>query len=251
MDLCGRTKTVAVIDTVDMDIPMRHQKNSHIWNHTCPRRVLQIVGSEAVLRKSRSVCSILSVPWLSHLYKPMLKGDRPLLVSGSWNSKDHGFASKYGFSQWRVDLRNGCMKHRGVCLWEYQSLSGSRAFAALGLYRISRFCLMPPGDTIARQAIVDAVTLGCIPVFFHPMQLHLWPKFWNARAASLFFNITSGIRAVNAMFETLMRIDPATESALRAEVNHAASLLVYTSHSRSPNALDRMISEIAAHTTSL
>lgn len=163
-------KTVAVIDAVDMDLPETGQSgHARLWRSTCPRRVLQIVGSAAVLTKRRSACAQLAVPWVSHLYEPQRAGgERPLLASASWNSKDHGFATLYGFTQWRVDLRHGCHRHRRVCVWKYQSLSGSRAFDALGLYRASRFCPMPPGDNIVRQAIVDAVTLGCVPVFFPP-----------------------------------------------------------------------------------
>ena len=41
-------------------------------------------------------------------------------------------------------------------------------------YARSDFCLMPPGDTLARQGIVDAIAVGCVPVFFHPGQLSLW-----------------------------------------------------------------------------
>lgn len=242
-------KTVAVIDAVDMDLPETGQsEHARLWRSTCPRRVLQIVGSAAVLTTRKSACAQLAVPWVSHLYEPQRAGgERPLLASASWNSRDHGFATLYGFTQWRVDLRHGCHRHRRVCVWKYQSLSGSRAFDALGLYRASRFCLMPPGDTIVRQAIVDAVALGCVPVFFHPTQLRLWPRFWNARAASLLFNVTSGPPAVDAMFETLMRLDAATERALRDEVNAAGPLLTFTSRAFSPNALDRMLSEVAAY----
>eukprot|EP00929_Paragymnodinium_shiwhaense_P097481 TRINITY_DN59146_c0_g1_i1.p1 TRINITY_DN59146_c0_g1~~TRINITY_DN59146_c0_g1_i1.p1 ORF type:complete len:924 (+),score=142.76 TRINITY_DN59146_c0_g1_i1:71-2842(+) len=38
----------------------------------------------------------------------------------------------------------------------------------------STFCFEPPGDTPSRKGIVDAVSLGCIPIFTAPEQRRLW-----------------------------------------------------------------------------
>lgn len=50
----------------------------------------------------------------------------------------------------------------------------AQARAAVELYSQSVFCLQPPGDTIVRQAISDAIAVGCIPVFFHSEQARGW-----------------------------------------------------------------------------
>ena len=68
------------------------------------------------------------------------------------------------------------------------------------LYREATFCLQPMGDSITRKAMVDAVLLGCIPVFFHAGQRLQWP--WHAGgwidAASLTFaTYDNGVRLGN------------------------------------------------------
>ena len=43
----------------------------------------------------------------------------------------------------------------------------------------STFCLEPPGFGPERKAMVDALTLGCIPVLFEPSEeMALWPLQW-------------------------------------------------------------------------
>ena len=54
------------------------------------------------------------------------------------------------------------------------------------LYASATFCVQPPGDTMVRAAIVDAISVGCIPVLLHPAQLRLWPWHWDAAGASAF-----------------------------------------------------------------
>ena len=48
----------------------------------------------------------------------------------------------------------------------------------LALYANATFCLMPPGDSPYRLAMVDALTMGCLPVAFHPAQTSLWRLQW-------------------------------------------------------------------------
>ena len=54
-------------------------------------------------------------------------------------------------------------------------------------YAGADFCLQPPGDTLPRPGVMDAISVGCVPVLFHPMQQTLWPKHWNATGSSLLF----------------------------------------------------------------
>ena len=69
-------------------------------------------------------------------------------------------------------------------------MSGRGARTAVELYARSVFCLQPPGDVVARGAIVDAISVGCIPVFLHPAQRALWPLHWNGARASVLFDWT-------------------------------------------------------------
>jgi len=60
-----------------------------------------------------------------------------------------------------------------------------------GLYWNTTFCPMAVGDACTRKAIIDAVLLGCIPVFFHRCQLLQWPWHiggWLERA-TLFYDM--------------------------------------------------------------
>ncbi|EOD29714.1 hypothetical protein EMIHUDRAFT_233617 [Emiliania huxleyi CCMP1516] len=67
-------------------------------------------------------------------------------------------------------------------------MNGRNAADAVELYAASVFCLMPPGDTIVRGAIADALSVGCIPVFLHPAQQHIWPSHWDGKRASVLFD---------------------------------------------------------------
>ena len=47
------------------------------------------------------------------------------------------------------------------------SLPQSLGVVGLDLYRISQYCLQPPGDMDGRKALSDSILFGCIPVYFH------------------------------------------------------------------------------------
>ena len=47
--------------------------------------------------------------------------------------------------------------------------------------RTAKFCLQPGGDTPTRKSLVDAITLGCIPVLFSAMQDDFMP-WWSWRS---------------------------------------------------------------------
>jgi hypothetical protein len=53
-----------------------------------------------------------------------------------------------------------------------------QAFGGVGLdlYRLSQYCLQPPGDMDGRKAMSDAILLGCIPVIFNA---HLMSKKYS------------------------------------------------------------------------
>lgn len=45
----------------------------------------------------------------------------------------------------------------------------------------STFCVQPPGSTISRRGIIDALVLGCIPVLTLPQQLMIWEGTFSRR----------------------------------------------------------------------
>jgi hypothetical protein len=40
------------------------------------------------------------------------------------------------------------------------------------VHYLSQFCLTPPGDTVSRKGLFDAILMGCIPVIFYPMSAY-------------------------------------------------------------------------------
>ena len=109
---------------------------------------------------------------------------RPLRIAYAAASWGHVDAERHGFVAWRKALRNACKALHSTnaysCSWVWISMSGQGAEKALQAYSTATFCLQPPGDTLPRPGIVDALSSGCIPVIFHPSQATLWPAHWQA-----------------------------------------------------------------------
>lgn len=64
------------------------------------------------------------------------------------------------------------------------------------LYHRATFCLQPAGDGLTRKGIVDALTVGCIPVVFHSEVLKAWRWHWGSWAADA--TVTFDVDAVVA-----------------------------------------------------
>ena len=94
------------------------------------------------------------------------------------------------------------------------TLRGGRTAAVLALYRRSTFCVHPPGDTLARGAIIDSMGAGCIPVLLHAAQRRLWPLHWNGSSGSSVLDDWSG-----------GELRPAAHVEASAYANRAAALL--------------------------
>ena len=151
------------------------------------------------LRERVHDCPTVSVPYLSH-GRASIRGapalERPVRIAIAVNTeqKDHHSAARFGYIAWRKALNAACEQrgrlrpfgqgrpagHRReprTCLrYELQrrhplwSASVSNAEGAVRLYSRAVFCLQPPGDSLPRAGILDAVAVGCIPVFFDPRQ---------------------------------------------------------------------------------
>ena len=207
--LCPATKPLLVIDTVDADY-RSFKLCEALWDR---RRCLQdqsaaivrVVGSPPLTahpgerrqlqRSQLAPCPSLTVPWLSHARAPIELPPgwvRSVRIAGAYSTFQHGMAIKLGWADWRRDLRNACygLRNASQCTHLYMSMSGRGARTAVELYAHSVFCLQPPGDVVARGAIVDAISVGCIPVFLHPAQRALWPLHWNGARASVLFDWT-------------------------------------------------------------
>ena len=133
--------------------------------------------------------------------------------------------SKARISTVKSSRRRACdSKALGSCQSVWPSMGGSNARDALRLYARSTFCLQPPGDTIPRPGIVDAISVGCIPVLFHPEQAHLWSWHWDAAKASVLFDFSRpATRNATRVFEVLLSMPDEDVERLRAAVVQAAS----------------------------
>ena len=227
---------IIVIDTVDADYRAFKLCTAFWKRGRCLREqttaLLRVVGSPPLTKhpgekpdsqRSRlAPCPALSVPWLSHARASIplpLSSSRSVRIAAAFSTVQHGTAILLGFGDWRLDLHDACytLQNRSLCTHLYQPMSGKNARAAVDLYARSVFCLQPPGDVVTRGAIVDAISVGCIPVFFHPAQPILWPLHWNGARSSVFFDWTDPRqRNQNRTTLGLASLDkPAAHSVLR------------------------------------
>jgi hypothetical protein len=150
-----------------------------------------------------------------------------------FGTSGHFQADKLGFTLWRRTLRDACFKLRNssLCSRVYVHQAGGgldQMASAVQLYARSTFCLQPPGDVLARSAIVDAVLVGCVPVFFHPGQQQLWPLHWRADAASVLFDWTKGSeRNASRVMRELIEMPQAQVSALQDALRRVAPSFAY------------------------
>ena len=208
---CPRSLPLVVVDNADVDYPS-HPLCRELWPTKamcaadklpeaacCDKRLGTILrvsgGPPGVARREFASCTkhTLTVPWVAHTRHaaPPAEGrQRRVRTALACGILGHHTADRLGFTPWRAALRDYCHGWAN-CTRVYVSQSGGASRSAVELYSQSVFCLMPPGDVVARAAIVDAITAGCVPVFFHPTQAQLWPLHWNGSATSVTFDWTS------------------------------------------------------------
>lgn len=229
-----------------------------LWEHcsTNDTRVLRVSGGPPFTgpRAPWARCPHVTVPWLAHVRSPRVAvelaeksaagtHERTVVVAGAFSTMGHGFTVLHGWGDWRRRLRNACRPTKlgeggrhTMCLWSYQPPSCKECLAAreaIELYAHSTFCLQPPGDVIARGAIVDAISVGCIPVFFHRAQAALWQWHWNASDASVLFDWSAAgsdesAKNGTAVMDALVAMrDTAATRRMQARVVEAARRMMY------------------------
>lgn len=184
-----------------------------LWGCDADRRLILLTASRPLFfrkscMRSASVDGVLMVPYMSHVRSAAIAAaalPRTVRVAYFASAYGHGAARKNGFDKWRRALGTACDKieknataelaaaaselgETTACGYGWPVMNGRNAADAVELYAASVFCLMPPGDTIVRGAIADALSVGCIPVFLHPAQQHIWPSHWDGKRASVLFD---------------------------------------------------------------
>jgi hypothetical protein len=142
--------------------------------------------------------------------------------------------NSFGFTNWREMLVAEChaaaVRNRSACIHISPSVSGRDATdVAVSRYAEAVFCVQPPGDTVARAAIIDAVSVGCVPVLLHPAQLRLWPWHWDAALTSYHEDWTQPTeRNASRLMRRLLSMSPVRVQKLQRAVHAAADRLVYS-----------------------
>ena len=198
-------RPIAVIDGPDADGSKDALCNS-LWSPASCRDgardvLVRVSGnapglqSEVATGQQRGLCRrVVPTPYLAHARSAAAaawpaasagtSAPRPLRIAYAAASWGHVDAEHHGFVAWRKALRNACKtlyaQNSTTCQWVWISMSGQGAEQAIRQYARSDFCLQPPGDTLPRPGIIDALTTGCIPVLFHPGQATLWPEHFHA-----------------------------------------------------------------------
>ena len=226
--------------------------------------------SEVATGLRRGLCRRLpAMPYLAHARSPLaaraLPSARPLRIAYAAASWGHVDADKHGFVAWRKALRNECRRLQALagarhCEWVWISMSGNGAEKAIQKYATADFCLQPPGDTLPRPGVIDAITTGCVPVLFHPQQRALWPAHWaHPNRSSVLFDFTGGAprprtrdpvayaAQAAAALQTLIRMPQAELSGLQNAIAAQAHGLVYAL--REPRSAGWLPTSVAAAAT--
>ena len=89
---------------------------------------------------------------------------------------------------------------------------------------------MPPGDSPYRLAIIDALTMGCIPVAFHRAQTEqLWQLQWAtwAHSATLTLDYAAVINGSLDVLDYLRKLPPPLVSEMQRSVRANFHRLTY------------------------
>merc|ERR1712187_304623 len=119
------------------------------------------------------------------------------------------------------------------------------------------FCLEPPGDSVSRKGIVDAIQLGCIPVLFERDQERLWPWHFGASAGkvqvpwrdfSVRLDAFAFMRKRNRdnVIRALRAIPAGVVARLRSSLQRAAAHLAYEPQEGRHDAFEIMLHGVCA-----
>mmetsp|Transcript_41053 Transcript_41053/g.135277 ORF Transcript_41053/g.135277 Transcript_41053/m.135277 type:complete len:499 (-) Transcript_41053:18-1514(-) len=251
----GKTLVVVELGNVDLGAPLC----ASLWSRCLASpRLRRVVSQRPLLRSKpwRGRCSwadngTIEMPYVGHARAASLEARRRThRVAVAMMAGGHWLGDKNNMSRdWREPLLKACHRTKGCVpvqpnrfyATEPKPFRGNAPaeflWAAGAAYASSTFCLQPPGDTFGRSAIVDALSVGCIPVFFHPRQLELWPRFWNASRVSEGPHTTAALdftRGVNveAAYRHLASLAGERVEELQRAVAQAAPAMVHRGEER-------------------
>ena len=146
------------------------------------------------------------------------------------------------FAEGRCDPRHQAGNGASSCRGESAADVGVSIFERiLRGYLRSEFCLMPGGDTPTRQGIMDALIVGCIPVFFadctqqllydeayHPFIPRYSRAGWGAGSWSVLLSSVRILKNPHLFITELEAISPKKRAEMRGYISTFISKLQYT-----------------------
>jgi hypothetical protein len=109
----------------------------------------------------------------------------------------------------------------------------------------SKFCLQPEGDTLSRKAIIDALTLGCIPVLVTERQKKLWPWHVNWDDVSVQADYKANV------LDYLRNIPESEIKHKQSEMRKLSDLISYGESDQGHHALDVVLEAFTASSMTL
>jgi len=109
----------------------------------------------------------------------------------------------------------------------------------------SKFCLQPEGDTLSRKAIIDALTLGCIPVLMTEKQKKLWPWHVNWDDVSVQVDYNANV------LDYLRNIPESEIKHKQSEMSKLSDFISYGESDQGHHALDVVLDAFTASSVTL
>ena len=231
--------------------PLLDPRTGLMWP---PRRTLNYsAGLYLTVPSAGAISSLKHVP-LSGIMRPHYA---VLFAAAS------GHSNRLSARKLREQLRLQCRRVASGCL------DGARMFGsltrnvvstsmpmrrhALKLYANATFCLQPAGDWPSRvPAMTDSLAAGCIPVFFHDVQLHIWPVHWGdwIADASVMLPFQPIVDGTLDVMERLFAIPADAIERMQRTIRANYGRLVYTldnNRKGAPDALDAALAVAAEY----
>ena len=143
-----------------------------------------VLTIESPFLVTEALTPYMSVPYPSwfHFHSKGDSIDFPWKHSSSMKEREWlvvfiGTNNTFYHSSLRNQLLSQCQHHRDVCsARSFERRHLSTVELDFELYKQAVFSLQPPGDTLTRKGVFDALLFGSIPVVFHPSSM-AYPAF--------------------------------------------------------------------------
>ncbi|KAJ4723096.1 putative Xyloglucan galactosyltransferase KATAMARI1 [Melia azedarach] len=124
----------------------------------------------------------------------------------------------------------------------------SNPIDVMKVFKMSVFCLQPPGDSFTRRSIFDSILAGCIPVFFHPGSAYAQYIWHLPKNHTKYSVLIPGGRLRDKrvrITDILLQISKREVEAMREEVIRLIPRIIYRDHRFESEAMEDDAFDIA------